>query len=575
MDKKQQNQIAGVFSYVKDKKQIAFSVALAVISVFSGLLPYVAAARLTVLFITGGVSMRGIALWGSLAVIGYWMKTVCYTFSSGCSHKMAYSIMAEIRAMLADKLTRLSLGTAAEKTAGEYKQIIMDEIEHLEYPLAHMLPELTSHILGFLAVVIFLFAVSWQLALAAFGTLVLGFVIYGMMMAGKDVMGMFEKYTKDSEMLAGEMVEYVSGMEVIKAFGRTASSMQKFSDAVLIFCGSMKAWFAHCYPFLAGFYVVVPDTLLFVLPIGILLMSVGIVSLEDFILCMFLALGIAEPVVKIMEFADHIMAIQTTMSRIDELMGKEELPQGTLPLTNADTITMKDVHFGYGATEVLHGIDFKVHKGQKVAFVGVSGSGKSTIARLLVRFHDPDSGSIQVGGTDVRNVSICSLMEKIGFVTQDNFLFDISILENIRIGNPDATDEQVMQAAKRAGCHEFITKLPDGYDTKVGNAGGRLSGGQRQRIAIARMILKDAPVVILDEATAFIDPENEDKVQRSIESLTEGKTLIMIAHRLNTVIRCDCIYVVDAGKIVASGTHDELLGKCGLYRNLWAHMQEV
>lgn len=275
-----------------------------------------------------------------------------------------------------------------------------------------------------------------------------------------------------------------------------------------------------------------------------------------------------------MEFADHIMAITTTLGKVDEIMGLEELPQGVSSLEGADVLTMNHVSFGYGDTEVLHNVSFEVAKGQKVAFVGASGSGKSTIAKLLVRFYDPDKGGIQVNGIDVRNVPLDDLMSQISFVTQDNFLFDTSIKENIRMGNVSATDEAVIKAAKQAGCHAFICSLPDGYETSVGNAGNKLSGGQKQRIAIARAILKEAPIVILDEASAFMDPENEDRVQRSIEALTKEKTLIMIAHRLHTVIHCDCIFVVDDGRIIASGTHDELLKSCEVYQSLWEKNQE-
>lgn len=574
MEKNKPNPIAEVFSYAHDKKLIGFSIFLAVIAVLSGLLPYFAASYLVIGLINKNLTVNLVLLWGLLAIIGYLLKTICLTFSSACSHKMGYAVMAEIRTMLTKKLLRLSMGKATQRNAGEYKEIIMDEVKHLEYPLAHMLPELTSHILGFLIVIIYMFTVSWQLALASLGTLILGFLIYGLMMSGKDVMGMFQKYAKDSETMAGTMVEYVNGMEVIKAFGRTASSMEKFSSAVKAFWDSMIAWFKHCHPFIAGFYVITPNSLMLVLPIGMLLLGTGSITLEHFILCMFLAFGVAQPIIKIMEFADHIMTITTTMGKVDEIMGLEELPQGVLSLDGADVLNMNHVSFGYGDTEVLHDISFEVVKGQKVAFVGASGSGKSTIAKLLVRFYDPDKGGIQVNGIDISNVPLDDLMSQISFVTQDNFLFDTSIKENIRMGNISATDEAVIKAAKQAGCHEFICSLPDGYETSVGNAGSKLSGGQKQRIAIARAILKEAPIVILDEASAFMDPENEDRVQRSIEALTEKKTLIMIAHRLHTVINCDCIFVVDDGSIIASGTHAELLKSCEVYQSLWERNQE-
>lgn len=283
-----------MFSYAHDKKLIGLSVFLAVIAVLSGLLPYFAASYLVIGLINKTLTINLVLLWGILAIGGYLLKTICLTFSSVCSHKMGYAVMAEIRTMLTQKLLRLSMGKATQRNAGEYKEILMDEVEHLEYPLAHMLPELTSHILGFIVVVIYMFTVSWQLA-GLSRNLVLGFLIYGMMMAGKDVMGMFQKYTKIAETMAGTMVEYVNGMEVIKAFGRTASSMEKFSSAVKAFRDSMIAWFKHCHPFLAGFYVVTPNSLMLVLPIGILLLAAGNITLEHFILCIFWPLAWHSP----------------------------------------------------------------------------------------------------------------------------------------------------------------------------------------------------------------------------------------------------------------------------------------
>ncbi len=570
MSPKRSIPVTKVFTYTKDRKKAAYSVMLAILSVFGGLIPYLSASRLVILIITHSLTPFSTLYWGGCAIAGYFCKTVCYTLSSSFSHQMAYQTIAEIRIMLTDKLLLLSLGKTAEKTTGEYKNILMDEMEHLEYPLAHMLPELTSNILGFIVMLISLLIISWPLALASLGTLILGFLVYGLMMSGKNVMEMYQKYTKDSEMMSSAMVEYVSGMEVIKAFGKTASSMNKFSTAVTTFRNSMKNWFAHCYPYLAGFYVITPNSLFFVLPIGMLLMSHNLITITQFILCMFLSLGVSEPIIKIMEFADHIMAITTTLKKVDELLETDELSQGTMSFSDTDLLTVNNLTFGYESkNKVLNNINFSVKKGQKIAFVGSSGSGKSTIAKLLVRFYDPESGSIQINHTDIQTVPLKLLMDNISFVSQDNFLFNTTIYENIRIGNPAASQAEIIDAAKKAACHDFIEDFTDGYNTLVGEDGGKLSGGQKQRIAIARTMLKNAPIVILDEASAFIDPENEEKIQLSIQHLTEGKTLIMIAHRLNTIINCDCIYVVDKGHIVNRGTHEELLKKCAVYQKLW------
>lgn len=571
MNKKNENPLMDIFVYVDEKKQVIFSVVCSIISVIAGFVPYIACAMLVNSLMKGQLQAKTIYIWGGSAVCGYLIKTGMFMLASYCSHKMAYSVMAKIRTMMAKKLLTVSLGDVKKKTAGEYKQIIMDEIEHLEYPLAHMIPELTSNILGFVLVLLLVFVNSWQLGLAAVGTLAVGFVIYGMMMAGSDVMGIFKKYTADSEHMSGAMVEYVKGMEVIKAYGQTASSMEKFSSAVLTFRDSMKKWFAHCYPYIAGFYVVTPNSLLFVLPLGALLLSKGIIDLSSFIFCMFLAFGVAEPLIKMVEFADQIMAINTTMTKVNEFMAMEDLPEGRMDIASADVLEMKNVNFGYDDNQVLKNISFRVKKGQRIAFVGASGSGKSTIAKLLVRFYDPQDGAVLLNGRDIRNTSMKELMDQVSYVTQDNFLIDASVFDNIKIGNENATKEQVIEAAKKASCHQFIMEFADGYDTSVGGVGGRMSGGQKQRIAIARTILKEAPIVILDEATAFMDPENENLVQNSMEALTKDKTLIMIAHRLQTVVNCDCIYVMNQGEIVASGSHEELLKNCEIYINMWKH----
>ena len=560
-----------VFKFVRDKSAAVISAILAVISVFAGLVPYLAAAKLLTALVSGQITESMIWKWGAAALVGYFLKTLLLSVASSVSHRMAYSTMSEIRTAIAQKLLRVPLGTVREKRIGEYKQMLMDEIEHLEYPLAHMVPELTSNLIGFLAVLIYIFVINWKLGLCAVGTLIVGFIIYGMMTAGHDLMEIFKQFTSDSEKMTGIMVEYVGGMEVIKAYGRTASSMEKFTSSVMKFKDSMMTWFKHCYPFMAGFYVVTPNSLLFILPIGTAMLASGKLELSELIMCMLLAFGVAEPLIKIVEFSDNITAITTTMKKVNEVLELEEMEKGTVKAQGAEVITAKDVKFAYKEKEILHGISFSVKKGEKIAFVGASGSGKSTIAKLLARFYDVKDGSILLDGTDIRNIDMDSLMQQLNYVTQDNYLLDMTIADNIRLGNPDATDAQVEEIAKRTGCHDFIMTLPDKYNTTVGGAGAKLSGGQKQRIAIARAMLKNAPIIILDEATAYMDPENEALVQSSINELAKDKTLIMIAHRLQTVTDCDRIYLVDNGNIKAFGTHEELLKTSEEYRSMWAH----
>lgn len=301
---------------------------------------------------------------------------------------------------------------------------------------------------------------------------------------------------------------------------------------------------------------ILPSSIAFVLPVGMALISGGAVSLAELIVCILLSMAIVGSLQNFTEFWESFAVISEVQPRIQALLDMEELTEPAQPKhTDKADMQMKDVHFGYGDSEIIHGISFTAKAGSVTAFVGPSGSGKSTLAKLIARFWDVDAGAVLVGGIDIREMSLTDLTEKISYVSQDNFLFNMSLRDNIRIGKPEATDKEVEWAAAQAGCDEFISRFPQGYDTNAGDAGARLSGGERQRLAIARAILKNAPIVILDEATAFTDPENEDKLQRSIDKLTKGKTLIVIAHRLSTIMYADQILVLENGQITAQGAN--------------------
>ena len=301
------------------------------------------------------------------------------------------------------------------------------------------------------------------------------------------------------------------------------------------------------------------------------------VSLAELIVCILLSMAIVGSLQNFTEFWESFAVISEVQPRIQALLDMEELTEPAQPKhTDKADMQMKDVHFGYGDSEIIHGISFTAKAGSVTAFVGPSGSGKSTLAKLIARFWDVDAGAVLVGGIDIREMSLTDLTEKISYVSQDNFLFNMSLRDNIRIGKPEATDKEVEWAAAQAGCDEFISRFPQGYDTNAGDAGARLSGGERQRLAIARAILKNAPIVILDEATAFTDPENEDKLQRSIDKLTKGKTLIVIAHRLSTIMYADQILVLENGQITAQGTHEQLLTHSETYLDMWkAHISAM
>ncbi|MFV0414185.1 MAG: ABC transporter ATP-binding protein [Oscillospiraceae bacterium] len=336
-------------------------------------------------------------------------------------------------------------------------------------------------------------------------------------------------------------------------------------------------WYRHCWPYLSGYAVIMPAGIAAVLPVGAALYAGGSLGIGALLTGIILTLGLSGPVMKLVEFSDNFVTIADTETRVHEMLQTQELPQPEQParLKGYD-VSFRNVEFSYGSAQVLKGISFDAPVGTVTAIVGPSGSGKSTIARLLARFWDVSGGEIFLGGVNIKEMPISQLMDCISYVSQENFLLDMSIRENICVGLPAATNAQVEQAAEKAGCAEFIGRFPQGYDTRVGDAGDRLSGGERQRSAIARAILKNAPIVLLDEATAFTDPESEDKIQTSIGNLVKGKTLLIIAHRLSTIMYADNILVVQAGRISAQGTHEELLRASALYQGMWqAHIEAM
>jgi ATP-binding cassette subfamily B protein len=376
--------------------------------------------------------------------------------------------------------------------------------------------------------------------------------------------------------MSSMIVEYVEGIEVIKAFGRAGVSYEKFAGSIRNYRDFVIEWMESTWVTMKLAFAFMPATLLGVVPVSILLVGKGSMTVSQMALSVMLAMSMVISMAKIEIFSNGLRQMQYTVLEIQKLLNIKSLPEPEKEkLPNNYSIELKDVHFAYDEEdgEVLHGIDLSMREGSFTALVGPSGGGKSTVAKLIARFWDVSSGSISIGGVNIKDLRVTSLADIVSFVTQDNFLFSRSIMENIRLGKPDATDEEVIRAAKSACCDEFIRKLPDGYNTSAGEAGKRLSGGERQRIAIARMMLKNAPVVILDEATAFTDPENETKLQESIANLTRGKTLLVIAHRLSTIKNADRIVVLNDGRIEAEGTQEELMERSPLYQRMWqAHI---
>ncbi|MCR5676063.1 MAG: ABC transporter ATP-binding protein/permease [Lachnospiraceae bacterium] len=567
-----------LLSYAKGSGgRLGVSVFFSMVSLIAGLIPYYLVYRILDRYIAGSLD-KAYVLHLSLAAIGaYLLKVLCFGISTGISHYVAFHVLEGLRLRVADAFLKAPLGKVYEHSIGEIKGVIVDKIEDIEPPLAHVVPEGAGHILLPVVCFIALVMVDIRVALAALLALPLGllFMMLTFKLSGENM----TKYQEANAHMSSMIVEYVEGIEVIKAFGKAGVSYEKFAGAIRDYRDFVIEWLESTWVTMKLAFAFMPATLLGVVPVSILLVSGGSMTVSEMALSVMLAMSMVISMAKIEIFSNGLRQMQYTVLEIQKLLEIKSLPEPeTEKLPENYSIELKDVHFSYEDTddmesEVLHGIDLTMKEGSFTALVGPSGGGKSTVAKLIARFWDVNSGSISIGGVDIRDLKVTSLADIVSFVTQDNFLFSRSIMENIRLGKPDATDEEVMRAAKAACCDEFIQKLPDGYNTSAGEAGKRLSGGERQRIAIARMMLKNAPVVILDEATAFTDPENETKLQESIANLTKGKTLLVIAHRLSTIKNADRIVVLNDGRIEAQGTQEELMERSSLYNRMWqAHI---
>lgn len=547
----------------------ALSVVLAIISVASGLVPYFAVAEIVNLLISGEMDFSVYLQLGLIGLIAYFARSVFHGLSTRCSHEATFRVLSEMRRTIAEKLTRVPMGYLTATPSGRLKTTMVERIEQMEVPLAHIIPEMTANLLVPVALVVYLFVLDWRMALASLATIPLGMLCYMAQM--KEYPKKYAAVMQANKHMNATTVEYVGGIEVIKAFNQSAASYEKFTDAVRQNTRLMLEWMKSTQGYSALMMTLWPAVLIAVLPVGCLLYQNGSLSASDFITIAILSLGIIGPLVAAIFLTDDFSKIATITGEIAAVLEEPELdrPKAQKKLEGHD-ISLGDVHFAYKDVQVLNGVSLDIKAGMRTALVGPSGSGKSTIAKLIASYWDVSSGRITIGGIDVKTLPPEQVMDLIGYVSQDNFLFNVSVRENIRMGRPDATDEDVEAVAKAAGCHDFIMSLTHGYDTIVGGAGGHLSGGERQRVAIARAMMKNAPIVILDEATSYTDPENEAILQESIGRLTRGKTLIVIAHRLSTITEADQIAVVDDGRIVAVGKHAELVQCCPLYAQMWA-----
>ncbi|MBE5996172.1 MAG: ABC transporter ATP-binding protein [Lachnospiraceae bacterium] len=579
--KKAPSPIAWVLGQTGDHGgQYVLSVIIAVIGVAFSVLPYFVVVGV-VHGLMDGQRDFSFYLTRCLIMAGLWLgRVLCHALSTATSHRATFAVLGEIRKRCTEKLARMPLGEVLTRSSGALKNTLIERIDSIETTLAHIVPEFTANLLIPVIMVIYIFTIDWRMGLASLATVPIGMFCYVLMMVGS---GDFYQHTiTATKALNDTAVEYINGIQVIKVFGKTKSSYERFVHDAYEAAHSFIDWMRASILPMTFAMVLMPATMVSVLPIGGLLVRNGSLSAQDFVMVIILSVGLITPLVTMMSYSDDIRTMGTIFGEVRSILEAPEMErpkEGGAPEKN--DLVLKDVRFSYsagqsegGGKEVLHGVSMEIPEGSFVALVGPSGSGKSTIARLIASLWDVTGGSISLGGTDIRNIPQEAYADKVAFVSQDNYLFNMTVRENIRLGKPSATDEEVEQAAKMSGCHDFIMSLENGYETVVGTSGGHLSGGERQRISIARAMLKAAPVVILDEATAYTDPENESVIQRSVSKLTEGKTLIVIAHRLSTVMDADRIYVIENGAICEEGKHAELLAKHGLYEKMWnAHME--
>ena len=569
MPNKEPGAIRQLFAFVgESNSKMRISIFLAVLGEMFGIVPFLMVALLADELYRGTATIQRVLFFCGIAAICQLIKMLLTWRSSLMSHKISFTILKNIREAITDRMAKVPMGVMLETPTGTFKNLIVDNVAKLEDSMAHFMPELPSNIAAPLCSILLIFILDWRMGLASLITIPLGILFFAAMMRGYGPR--MENYMRSANDMNSSLVEYVNGIQVIKAFNRSASSYGKYSKSVNYFHDSTMEWWSQCWFWNAAARAVLPSTLLGTLPVGAWLYMEGTLSLPVFLISLVVPLGFVAPLMKVSEAMEQVSMIKGNLEQVTAFLKTPELVRPSEPVSLGErTYQFEDVHFGYKETEILHGISFQTKPGTMTAIVGPSGSGKSTIAKLMAGFWDVTSGSVRFGGQDIRQIPFEQLMGEISYVAQDNFLFDKSIRENIRMGNPSATNAEVEAAAKAANCHDFIMQLEQGYDTLAGDAGDRLSGGERQRITIARAMLKPSSVVILDEATAYADPENEALIQQAISKLVAGKTLIVVAHRLNTIRNADQILVVANGNIAGRGTQEELLRECPIYQKMW------
>lgn len=577
-----------VFEYAgPHKKDLYIATFIVLLSVLMGVLPFVLAYQVISPLVMGNaVDTKYVCIRVIGVLICLILQAILYGWGLDVSHKAAYSTLLRLRTSLQKRFEAVPLGFIQDKGTGTIKKLFVDDVDSLEVLLAHSLPEGIANLMIPIAIYVAMFFIDWKLALLSLASIPISFAAMMIMYSvGMKKMG---PYYMAGQKMNNTIIEYINGMEVVKVFNKDAESYERFRKDISDYRDYTLEWYKAAWPWMAIYSSLLPCTIILTLPLGAWFVLCGFSTLPDLILVLCLSLSIGIPLLKSLSFLPTMPQLNYKIAALEQVLETAPLQQTDAVFHGKNyDICFDHITFGYEKSqpgpdgqpmvtmdEVIHDISFTAKAGQKTALVGESGSGKSTLAKLLIHYYDPQQGSISIGGQKITEMSLEALNSQVSYVAQDQYLFNTSILENIRIGWPDATDEEVLEAAKKAQCMEFLEKLPQGIHSMAGDAGKMLSGGQRQRISLARAILKNAPIIVLDEATAYADPENEEKMEAAIAELVKGKTLFVIAHKLPAIMNADQICVIEHGKLAATGTHAELLAACEEYKKLWKASQD-
>lgn len=553
----------------KHKSKVFASVLIAIIGVGFGVIPYFSVASIINNLVDNNTDIYNYLPYIFAILVGFLGSVLFHEVSTIISHNLAYRIIEDKRKLLADKLSRLSMGDVEKKSSGQWSQFMVETLDKMEKPIAHVIPEVIANIIIPIVLIVIIFVLDWRIGIANLLTIPLGLLFSMLMMRGYEAKS--KRYQEASKAMNTTMVEYVNGIKVIKAFNKSASSFGKFKETVNENKKAMLDWYLSVCFSMTATMETIPATMIFVLPASIYFFMNGSIEIGTLVICVLLSYASYKPLIKAMSHLETITNIKTILEEINKVMNLPDLKRGerTKNIYSYD-VEFRNVTFAYDESKnVLNGISFKANENELTAIVGGSGGGKSTIAKLLAGFWNVNSGEILIGKNDLNDMPLKQNMELVTYVSQENFLFNKTILENLKIAKEDASMSEIQKTCEKASCHDFIMSLPNGYETIVGESGANLSGGEKQRIAIARSFLKNSPIVLLDEATAYSDPDNESVIQESINNLIENKTVIMIAHRLSTIVNANKIIVVDNGSIIEQGSHKELLELNGKYKEMW------